>query len=99
MDSVSAEFILDLSKHYIHEIDALVSLDRAQSFALENKTRKNSYIVVQKLLVYQASIFVAFKCTKYILCCVIYARAAGLFVYGHPLSHSYMSDKMVGRAL
>ena len=93
------KFILDLSKHYIHGIDALVLLDRAQSSALENKTRKNIYIVVRKVLVYEANISVGFKCTKYILCRVIYARAAGLFVNGHPLLHSYMSDKMVGRAL
>ena len=38
--------LVDLSKHYINDIDALVSLDRAECFALENKTRKNSYIVV-----------------------------------------------------
>ena len=29
--------LVDLSKHYIHEIDALVSLDRAECFALEKK--------------------------------------------------------------
>ena len=52
----------DLSKHYIHEIDALVSLDRAECFALE-KIRKNSYIVVRKSLVYEACVSMGFKCT------------------------------------
>ena len=33
---------MDPSKHYIHEIDALVSLDRAECFALEN-TQKQLY--------------------------------------------------------
>ena len=27
--------LVDLSKHYIHEIDALVSLDRVERFALD----------------------------------------------------------------
>ena len=53
----------DLSKHYILEINALVSIDRAECFALE-KTRKNSYVVVQKSLVYKASSSMGFKCTK-----------------------------------
>ena len=30
---------------------------------------------------------------------VIYARAADLFLYGHSLTHSYMPDDIVGRAL
>ena len=34
--------LVDLSKHYIHEIDALVSLDRAECFALEKKKKKNT---------------------------------------------------------
>ena len=57
--------LVDLSKHYIHEIDSLVSLDRTECFAIEKKkkTRKNSYIVV-KSLVYKASNSVGFKCTK-----------------------------------
>ena len=29
--------LVDLSKHYIHEIDALVSIDRAECVALEKK--------------------------------------------------------------
>ena len=32
--------LVDLSKHYIYEIDALVSLDRAECFALEKNTQK-----------------------------------------------------------
>ena len=39
----------------------LVSIDRVECFALEIKkknTRKNSYIVVQKSLVYEASVSV-----------------------------------------
>ena len=32
--------LVDLSKHYIHEIDALVSIDRAKCFALEEKHAK-----------------------------------------------------------
>ena len=32
--------LVDLSKHYIHEMDALVSLDRAECFALEKYTQK-----------------------------------------------------------
>ena len=55
--------LVDLSKHYIHEIDALVSLNIAECFALGN-TRKNSYIVVRKSLVYEASVSVGLKCTK-----------------------------------
>ena len=53
--------VVDLSKHYIHEISALVSLDRAKCFALKKKTCKNSYIVVQKSLVYEASISMGFN--------------------------------------
>ena len=34
--------LVDLSKHYIHEIDALVSLDRAECFALEKKKKENT---------------------------------------------------------
>ena len=34
------EDLLDLSKHYIHEIDGLVSLDRAECFALKKKHEK-----------------------------------------------------------
>ena len=36
--------LVDLSKHYIHVIDALVSLNRVEYFALEKqkKARKNS---------------------------------------------------------
>ena len=29
--------LVDLSKHYIHEIDTLLSLDRAEYFALDKK--------------------------------------------------------------
>ena len=49
MVSASGDLV-DQSKHYIHEIDALVSLNRAECFALE-KSRKNSYKVVRKSLV------------------------------------------------
>ena len=62
----SAEDLVDLPKHYIHEIDELVSLDRAE-YVLDlkkKKKRKNSYIVVRKSLVYNTSISVGFKCTK-----------------------------------
>ena len=38
--------LVDLSKHCIHDINALVSLDRAECFVLEKQTHKNSYIVV-----------------------------------------------------
>ena len=31
-----------MSKHYIHEIDALVSLDRAECFALEKKKKRKT---------------------------------------------------------
>ena len=56
--------VVDMSKHYIHEIDALVSLDRAECFVrLKKKTCKNSYIVVRKSLVYDVSVSVGFKCT------------------------------------
>ena len=37
--SASAERVVDLSKHYIHVIDALVSLDRAEYFALEKHAK------------------------------------------------------------
>ena len=59
---VQKDFV-DLLKHHILEINALVSLDRAECFALD-KTRKNSYTVVRKSLVYEASISVGFKCRK-----------------------------------
>ena len=42
--------LLDLSKHYIHEIDVLVSLDRAECFALEKKNMQKQLhtpVVVQ----------------------------------------------------
>ena len=58
--------LVDLSKQYIHELDALVSVDRAECFSLEkkNKKRKNSYIVVRKWLVHDASVSVGFKSAK-----------------------------------
>ena len=31
--------LVDLSKYYIHEIDALVSLDRAECFCLKRHTK------------------------------------------------------------
>ena len=65
--SASAKDLVDLSKHYIHEIDTLVSLDRAECFALDKKKHKTRYIVVQKLSVYEDSVSMGFKCTKYIL--------------------------------
>ena len=37
--------LVDLSKHYIDEIDALVSLDRAECFALEKKKKKHAKTV------------------------------------------------------
>ena len=55
-----------------------------------------------------------FKCTKYVLCrmidaraadlfvcthCGPYARDADLFVYGHSFLHFYMSDNIKGREL
>ena len=96
--------LVDLSKHYIHEIDALVSLDRTECFALEKKNmQKNSYIVVGNSLVYEASVSVGFKCTKQIVCRVIYAHAADLM---HVLltclftnTHCYIPDDIVGRPL
>ena len=36
--------LVDLSKHYIHEIDALVSLDRVECFALEKKKHAKTVI-------------------------------------------------------
>ena len=60
MGSASAERFT----HYTHEIDPLLSLERAECFALEEKTLKKSYQVVQKLLVYETSVSVGFKCTK-----------------------------------
>ena len=33
--------LVDLSKHYIQEIDALVSIDRVECFALEKQTNKH----------------------------------------------------------
>ena len=59
--------LLDLSKHYIDEIDELVSLDRAEyvlHLKKKNKKRENSYIVVRKSLVDNASVSVGFKYTK-----------------------------------
>ena len=45
--------LVDLSKQYIHETDALASLHRAECFALEKKkTRKNSYTRALKSIVY-----------------------------------------------
>ena len=35
--------LVDLSKHYIREIDALVSLDRAECFALDKNMQKQLY--------------------------------------------------------
>ena len=60
--------LVGLSEHYIHEIDELVSLDKAECFELEKKKKKkareNGYIVVLKSLVYEPSISVVFTCTK-----------------------------------
>ena len=46
--------LVDLSKNYIQEIDATVSLDRAECFVLEKKKCRNNYKVVS----------VGFTCTK-----------------------------------
>ena len=87
------------------------SLDRAKCFALKKNTCENSYIVLQKSLVYEASVSVGFKCTnKFCVSCdlctlhtCLFARAVDLFVYGHSLLHSlthfYMHDDIVGRTL
>ena len=59
--------LLDLSKHYIHEIDVLVSLDRAECFALEKKKHAKTVTYTcssSKSLVYEASISMGFKCRK-----------------------------------
>ena len=78
--------LVDLSKHYIHEIHPLVSLDRAECFAIKKKTRKKKlHRHARKSLVYEVSVSVGF----------IHARAVDLFVYGHSLLHSYMPDDMV----
>ena len=39
--------LVDLSKHYIHEIDPLVSLDRAECFELEKNTQKQLHSTVE----------------------------------------------------
>ena len=80
------------------EIDAQVSLNIAECCALEKKKKKreNSYILVRKSLVYEECVSVGIQMYKMR---VIYARAADLFVYGHSLTHSYMPDDIVGRAL
>ena len=38
--------LVDLSKNHIHEIDALVSLDRVECFALEIQTKQANTVTV-----------------------------------------------------
>ena len=57
--------LMHLSKQYIHEIDALVLQTERNVLHLKKKKKKkkhrNSYIVVRKSLVYEASVSVGFK--------------------------------------
>ena len=87
--------VVDLLKHYIHEIDALVSLDREECFALEKKKHLHSS---SKIVSLRSLRFCGIQMYKInFVCHVIYARAADLFVYGHSLLHFYMPDDIVGR--
>ena len=80
--------LVDLSKHYIHEIDALVSLDRAECFALGKYTQKQLHSS-SKIVSLRSHRFRGIQMYKInFVCCVIYARAADLFVYGHSLLHA-----------
>ena len=54
--------LVDLSKHYIHEIDALVSLDRVECFALEKNMPKQLYSSL--IIVSEVSISVESKYIK-----------------------------------
>ena len=55
--------LVDLLRHYI-EIEVLVSLDRVECFTLEKKNTQIQSHSSSKVLVYEASISVGFKCTK-----------------------------------
>ena len=89
--------VVDLSKHYMHEIDALVSLDRAECFALEKKKTKKLHSS-SKIVSLRSLRFCGIQIYKInFVCRVIYARVADLFVYGHSPLYSYMPDDIVGR--
>ena len=49
--------LVDLSKHYIHEIDALVPLDRAECFALEKKNTQKQLHSSSKIVSLQSQCF------------------------------------------
>ena len=84
--------LVDLSKHYIHEIDALVSLDRAECFVLEKKNMQKQLHSSSKIISLQSQHFhgiqivknkfcLIYACTAdlmHVLWTCLFARAAGL---------------------
>ena len=57
--------LVDLSKHYIHEIDVLVYLDRAECFALTKKKNMQEQLhSSSKIVSLRRQRFRGFKCTK-----------------------------------
>ena len=51
------KYLVDLSKYYIHEIDVLVSLDRAELFALEKKNMQKQLHSSSKIVSLQSQHF------------------------------------------
>ena len=69
--------LVDLSKHYIHEIDAVVSLDRAECFALKKKNTQKQLHSSSKIVSLRSQHFHGIQIyKKKIVCRVIYAQAA-----------------------
>ena len=106
--------LVDLSKNFIHEIDALVSLDRAECFAPEKHTQKqlhsSSNIVSLRNLrfrgiqMYKINFVSRGLCTlrTCLFACdadLMHALRTCLFTETRALLHSYMPDDMVGTAL
>ena len=92
---------MDLSKYYIHEIDALVSLDGEERFSLEKQYAKQLHSS-SKIFSLRSLRFCGIQMYKTnFVCLVIYARAADLFISTCCclFADSYMPDDIEDRAL
>ena len=82
--------LVDLSKHFIHVIDALVSLDRAEYFALEKikKSTQKQLHSSSKVVSLRSQLCRGIQMYKINFVSSIYASGADLFFYGHSLLHA-----------
>ena len=88
--------LVDLSKHYIHEIDALVSRDRAECFALEkNKNTQKQFHSSSKIVSLRRQRFRGIQMYTNFVSRDLCTRCGPVCL--RTLTHSYMPDDIVGR--